>query len=51
MKWLIGVIATNTVRLGEDVGALGVPLHVGSPPTVRAVREKGREEGRKEKDR
>lgn len=44
---LLGVVATNALELGIDVGDLDVTVHVGMPPTVASVWQQAGRAGRR----
>lgn len=43
---LVGVVSTNALELGVDVGAVGVTLHVGLPPTMASLMQQAGRAGR-----
>ncbi|ODQ51507.1 P-loop containing nucleoside triphosphate hydrolase protein [Saitoella complicata NRRL Y-17804] len=47
---LVGIIATNALELGVDIGALDAVICVGFPMTISALRQQSGRAGRRNKD-
>jgi DEAD/DEAH box helicase domain-containing protein len=47
---LLGIVATNALELGVDIGSLDAVVHMGFPMTLASYRQQSGRAGRREKD-